>query len=141
MGTNSDRLLMLGTEDGLYRVKRQGGDYKADLVGLKGTSFIRFPVAVDRTEPRRMFVGSTRGGVYRSDDGGESWHPSNEGIVHRDIWCVIQHPTRTVIQRDGRIRRWAPIKEMSGKFLRVILLPDGETVHNAFFDRTFGHED
>jgi hypothetical protein len=24
---------------------------------------------------------------------------------------------------------------MDGKFLRVILLPDGETVHNAFFDR------
>jgi hypothetical protein len=25
---------------------------------------------------------------------------------------------------------------MDGRFLRVILLPDGETVHNAFFDRT-----
>ena len=24
-----------------------------------------------------------------------------------------------------------------GKFLRVILLADGETVHNAFFDRKF----
>jgi hypothetical protein len=24
---------------------------------------------------------------------------------------------------------------MDGKFLRVILLPDRETVHNAFFDR------
>jgi hypothetical protein len=28
---------------------------------------------------------------------------------------------------------WKKIKE-EGKFLRVILLPDGETVHNAFFD-------
>jgi hypothetical protein len=27
-----------------------------------------------------------------------------------------------------------------GKFLRVILLPDGETVHNAFFDRSFKGE-
>jgi len=25
----------------------------------------------------------------------------------------------------------------AGKFLRVITLPDGETVHNAFFDRDF----
>jgi len=28
------------------------------------------------------------------------------------------------------------IKE-SGKVLRVILLEDGETVHNAFFDRSY----
>jgi hypothetical protein len=27
-----------------------------------------------------------------------------------------------------------------GKCLRVILLEDGETVHNAFFDRTFGDD-
>jgi len=26
---------------------------------------------------------------------------------------------------------------MTGKFLRVITLADGETVHNAFFDRDF----
>jgi hypothetical protein len=27
--------------------------------------------------------------------------------------------------------------EMNNRYLRVILLPDGETVHNAFFDRGF----
>jgi hypothetical protein len=42
-----------------------------------------------------------------------------------------------VIQADGRIRPWAPIEEMEGRYLRVVLLPDGETVHNAFFDRSF----
>jgi len=50
---------------------------------------------------------------------------------------VIQHPVREVIQADGRIRRWASIREMEGRYLRVVLLPDGETVHNAFFDRSF----
>jgi hypothetical protein len=29
------------------------------------------------------------------------------------------------------------VPEMDGRYLRVILLPDGETVHNAFFGRTF----
>jgi hypothetical protein len=55
----------------------------------------------------------------------------------RDEWIqrVIDHPAKETIQQDGRIRRWAPIAEMDGKFLRVILLADGETVHNAFFDR------
>ena len=50
---------------------------------------------------------------------------------------VVEHPVREVIQVDGRIRRWAPIREMGGRYLRVVLLPDGETVHNAFFDRSF----
>lgn len=53
------------------------------------------------------------------------------------IQRVIDNPAREVIQRDGRIRRWAPIAEMDGRYLRVILLADGETVHNAFFDRSF----
>jgi len=50
---------------------------------------------------------------------------------------VVEYPVKEVIQTDGRIRRWAPIEEMHGRYLRVILLPDGETVHNAFFDRSF----
>jgi hypothetical protein len=41
------------------------------------------------------------------------------------------------VQADGRIRRWSAIPEAEGKFLRVVLLADGETVHNAFFDRRF----
>ena len=49
---------------------------------------------------------------------------------------VIQHPVKETIQEDGRIRRWGLIPE-EGKYLRVIILPDGETVHNAFFDRGF----
>lgn len=50
---------------------------------------------------------------------------------------VIDHPEKETVQQDGRIRRWARIKAMDGRALRVILLPDGETVHNAFFDRNF----
>lgn len=57
----------------------------------------------------------------------------------RDEWIeqVIEAPTSRLIQEDGRIRLWAPISEMDNRFLRVILLEDGETVHNAFFDRRF----
>lgn len=50
---------------------------------------------------------------------------------------VVTQPVKEAIQQDGRIRRWAPIPEAGGKMLRVILLPDGETIHNAFFDRGY----
>jgi len=58
--------------------------------------------------------------------------------IRRDwIQRVIAAPEYESIQADGRIRRWGSIAEMDGRYLRVILLPDGETVHNAFFDRGF----
>jgi hypothetical protein len=56
----------------------------------------------------------------------------------REEWILetINNPLKTVTQSDGRIRKWKFIEEV-GKYLRVILLEDGETIHNAFFDRTF----
>jgi len=53
------------------------------------------------------------------------------------IQQVIDHPVKEVVQQDGRIRRWALISEAEGKYLRVILLADRQTIHNAFFDRSF----
>ena len=43
-------------------------------------------------------------------------------------------------QADDRIQRRAVIPEREGRYLRVVPLADGETVHNAFFDRGFSHE-
>ncbi|NQT72074.1 MAG: hypothetical protein HQ553_04800 [Chloroflexi bacterium] len=50
---------------------------------------------------------------------------------------VVANPIREERQKDGRVRRWGHIPEAGGKYLRVVLLEDGETVHNAFFDRRF----
>lgn len=57
----------------------------------------------------------------------------------RDEWVLhtVQSPEAEEVQADGRIRRWARIPAAGGRYLRVVLLPDGETVHNAFFDRRF----
>jgi hypothetical protein len=63
--------------------------------------------------------------------------PDRAMIQMEWIQRVIEHPEKEAVQQDRRIRRWARINEMDGRALRVILLPDGETVHNAFFDRTF----
>jgi len=57
----------------------------------------------------------------------------------QDEWIerAIHNPISEHVQADGRIRRWTQVTEMQGRFLRVVLLADGETVHNAFFDRRF----
>ena len=55
-----------------------------------------------------------------------------------DAWIreVIENPVETGVQSDGRFKKWAFIKD-AGKYLRVILLEDGETIHNAFFGRGY----
>jgi hypothetical protein len=63
--------------------------------------------------------------------------PDRAAIRLEWVQRVVENPLKEVIQQDGRIRRWAAITEMDGRYLRVILLPDRETVHNAFFDRSF----
>lgn len=56
----------------------------------------------------------------------------------RDEWITlaIESPLAELHQQDGRIRRWVYIS-LERRYLRVVLLSDGETVHNAFFDRRF----
>ena len=60
--------------------------------------------------------------------------------IKRD-WCqeALYKPIRKEIQPDGRIRYWIFIQE-SKKYLRVVTLEDGETIHNAFYDRNFKEE-
>jgi hypothetical protein len=54
-------------------------------------------------------------------------------------WCerILAQPLSKLVQADGRMRFWGIVPELSGKVLRVVTLPDGETVHNAFPDRNF----
>ena len=49
---------------------------------------------------------------------------------------VISAPLRREVQSDGRICHWAWIDELN-RYLRVVTLEDGLTVHNAFPDRRF----
>jgi len=62
--------------------------------------------------------------------------PDRRNINDEWIQRVIDFPIRTEVQSDGRMKSWGRIEEVD-KYLRVILLEDGETVHNTFFDRDF----
>ncbi len=52
------------------------------------------------------------------------------------IEYVLSNSIRKEVQPNGRIRHWAFIPE-ANKYLRVVTEPDGQTIHNAFFDRRF----
>jgi hypothetical protein len=57
--------------------------------------------------------------------------------------AVRTAPLRRQVQEDGRIRFWGEVViggEDAPRILRVVTLEDGETIHNAFVDRTFRKE-
>lgn len=60
----------------------------------------------------------------------------------RREWCaeIVAAPLRREAQNDGRIRFWGEVvdpRDGAARILRVVTLDDGETIHNAFFDRGF----
>ena len=46
----------------------------------------------DPSSPKRMHIAISTGGVYRSDDGGETWGPRNQGICARYMPPDQQYP-------------------------------------------------
>jgi hypothetical protein len=53
---------------------------------------------------------------------------------------VLKAPLVSRRQTDGRWRLWGLVtdpRDGKTRALRVVILEDGETVHNAFYDRDF----
>ena len=52
--------------------------------------------------------------------------------------AVVDAPLHREHQDDGeRVRFWAAVTALEGRYLRVITLKDERTIHNAFPDRRF----
>ena len=46
-----------------------------------GGSLALHSILVDPRDPDRIYCAVSAGGVYRSDDGGRTWHPKNRGVL------------------------------------------------------------
>ncbi|MFZ4526201.1 MAG: hypothetical protein ACOYOE_11840 [Chlorobium sp.] len=57
-------------------------------------------------------------------------------------WCidVLENPLRIESQEGNRYRFWGKVDDLDGKILRVVTLDDKVTIHNAFPDRRYKHE-
>lgn len=80
-----------GVDDAALFVSRDDGDTWSELKGLTGHptrprwmpgfgGLCLHSVVVDPTNPRRLWVAISAVGVFRSDDGGETWKLCNEGL-------------------------------------------------------------
>jgi hypothetical protein len=62
--------------------------------------------------------------------------PRRPDLDPLEIRRIVSRPEYRERQRDGRIRVYG-FSESLGCYLRIVLLSDGETVHNAFPDEGF----
>ncbi len=92
MTKQSERVLYAGTASGLYRIDEEDGEFEASLIGFQGMGGMRAPVITDLDDPHRLYSGTTKAGFFVSEDQGETWNEANQGIVHKDLWSIAQHP-------------------------------------------------
>jgi photosystem II stability/assembly factor-like uncharacterized protein len=89
-------------------------------------------IQLDPDEPSRMYIGISAAGVFRSEDGGESWTPANKGTaadflpdpfpeLGQCVHKVLLHPAQTdrlwqqnhcgVYRSDDRGESWERLEE------------------------------
>jgi len=85
------RTIYLGADPGLlFRSEDEGASWKAvralnehptrDRWNPGAGGMCLHTILIDPDEPRRMYVGISAAGAFRSDDGGDHWTPKNVGV-------------------------------------------------------------
>ena len=88
----TDRMLYVSTDKGLFRARSNGGGYEPEPLAFEPYAPMRWPVVVDCDNPRRLYAGTSKSGMFRSDNAGQSWREINQGIIYKEIWSLVQHP-------------------------------------------------
>ncbi len=108
--------VLAGVEDAALFQSTDGGQSWSELPGLRGHGtgsswqpgaggMCLHTIIVDPSDAERIFVAISAAGVFRSDDSGESWRPTNKGLRSEGIpdpnaevgHCVhrlAMHPSR-----------------------------------------------
>ena len=81
-------IIYAGTTEGLWKSADGGVVFNR----ISPADFILNDVLVDPRNSRRLLIATDRGGVYSSDDGGQTFHPSNEGFSQRQVTSAIADP-------------------------------------------------
>lgn len=87
-------LLLAGTTDGLYVMESDESrrDWKRRGPYLIGQDISA--VAIDARDGVTLFAGSEHG-IFRSDDRGEMWRPSGDGLNADRVWTLVAAPAHS----------------------------------------------
>jgi len=83
--TRHREVVYAGTTEGLYRTRDAGRVWEP----LTGSDVIVNDIYLDPEHEGRLLLATDRGGVLASDDGGASFHGSNQGFSARKIEALV----------------------------------------------------
>jgi len=141
--TTDPDMVFAGAEDAALFKSTDGGTTWAELPGLRTHStgpswqpgaggMCVHTILLDPTDPERLHVAISAAGVFRSDDGADTWRPMNHGLrsegipdpdaeVGHCVHRIVRHPARPdvlfmqkhwdVMRSDDRGDSW---REISG---------------------------
>src|SRR5262249_57125932 len=78
----TDRRLYVSTDKGLFQARSNGKGYEAQSLAFDRYAPMRWPALVACDSPRRLYAGTSKGGMFRSDDAGRNWREINQGIIY-----------------------------------------------------------
>jgi photosystem II stability/assembly factor-like uncharacterized protein len=94
--TTDPETVFAGVEDAALFKSTDGGQTWKELSGLRGHGsgpawapgaggLCLHTIMVDPTNPARMYIAISAAGAFRTDDGGASWRPINQGLRSQHI--------------------------------------------------------
>jgi photosystem II stability/assembly factor-like uncharacterized protein len=87
---SSDSLVFAGVLGGILRSDDSGAAWQAFQLPEPASMVGSLLLTSDFPQTRTVLAGTTEDGIYRSDDGGLTWLPSNIGLYDRHVLCLAQ---------------------------------------------------
>ncbi len=105
---NDLNVVFAGTTEGLFRSDDAGKTWTRTT----GPEIIVNDVEVDKADSKHVLIATDRGGVLASEDGGDTFHPSNGGFSARQIAAIKRDENNPAVVLVGIVND----KEWGGVF-------------------------
>jgi hypothetical protein len=95
MTSNGNQALHLATHSGWYRFEQQGENWRQADRAL--TFWQMSCLQVDPDEPKRVYIGTERSGLFVSDDCGKEWTRANPNVPCLAMSAMLALPGRLLV--------------------------------------------
>ena len=82
----------MGNSGGVFRSSDSGATWAPMTTGPANT--VISVLALDRSTPTTLYLGSRESGIYKSVDGGDNWVPTNVGVSNPIVLALAIDPSR-----------------------------------------------
>jgi photosystem II stability/assembly factor-like uncharacterized protein len=130
----SDDWLFAGGVEGLARWSRRDGGWQITPIEGEGRSIAAVALSPNFANDKSALAASLESGIFRSEDAGASWHPSNFGLQNFEVtsllWAsgenVLAGTASGIYRSPNGGRAWRAVDSTAGiPIAALVALPSG----------------